>query len=100
MQSFAEKKCQELREELGYWEVSTEWNTKLGAVVGTMSHVDYDGLQAMIADCSEKFVNAIISDPVYWPPIENHILEFEQMARCLDDEVFLTTGQFRNGLFA
>lgn len=98
-ESFAEKKYRELREEHGYWEVSTQWDTRLGPVVGTLSHVDYDRLQAMIADLSDRS-GLIVSNPVYWPPVENHIIEFEQMARCLDDEVFLTTGRFHNGFYS
>lgn len=94
---FDNEKWQAMRDELGYWEVETSHVTKLGAVIGKMSHVDYNGLMAMIDDYRANF-DAEVSDPVFWPPVENHIVEFEQLARCLDAEEFLTSGKFRNGL--
>lgn len=94
------EKCDALQREFGYWEAETSWNTSLGVVKGFYRHIDYDKLQAIIADLLNGRPKAVVSDLVYWPPVENHILEFEQMARCLDDEEFLTTGRFRNGLTA
>lgn len=90
---------QRKRDEHGYWTASICCPSDIPGenITGTLSHLDYDGLQAMIADDREKFGDSLTVTDLEWtPPVEDFDAEQDRISRWLDDERFLTTSAFRN----
>ena len=81
------ERCEALQAEHGYWEVSISYRTKEGLVTGFNRHIEYERLQADIADLRSKCGKSFVAtNPVYWPPQDEFWASEHHLSQLLDNE--------------